>query len=34
MRAFLSIREAALREAIITFVAFVAEASKLHHDKQ
>jgi hypothetical protein len=31
MRAFLSIREAALREAIITFVA---EVSKLHHDEQ
>ena len=34
MRAFLSIREAALREAIITFVEFVAEVSKLHHDEQ
>ena len=34
MRAFLSIREPALREAIITFVAFVAEVSKLHHDEQ
>jgi hypothetical protein len=34
MRAFLSIREAALREAIITLVAFVAEVSILHHDKQ
>ena len=31
MRAFLSIREAALREAIITFVA---EVSNLHHDEQ
>ena len=31
MRAFFSIREAALREAIITFVA---EVSKLHHDEQ
>jgi hypothetical protein len=31
MRAFLNIREAALREAIITFVA---EVSKLHHDEQ
>jgi hypothetical protein len=34
MRAFLSIREAALREAIITFVEFLAEVSKLHHDEQ
>ncbi len=31
MRAFLNIRGAALREAIITFVA---EVSKLHHDEQ
>jgi hypothetical protein len=30
-RAFLNIREPALREAII---AFVAEVSKLHHDEQ
>jgi len=31
MRAFLNIREPALRDAIITFVA---EVSKLHHDEQ